>query len=97
MLPREMGRYTPAPPQALVVKIGVGLAERSQRRVEDGGLGWIKFGLDSYVDPDSLTLSLGRYKSHCTGLHCGYVENKMQCLESRPDSYGTLWLVRRSG
>jgi hypothetical protein len=44
------------PPQALIAGVGVGLAERGQRRVEGPLLGWIRFELDSYIDPDSLTL-----------------------------------------
>ena len=40
----------------MIAGVGVGLAERGQRRVEGPLLGWIRFELDSYIDPDSLTL-----------------------------------------
>jgi hypothetical protein len=48
----------------LLVELGVGLAERGQRRVENRRWGWIKIGLDSYVDPDSFTLHWTRCTSH---------------------------------
>jgi hypothetical protein len=34
----------------------VSLAESGQRREEGPPSGWIKVGLDSYVDPDTLSL-----------------------------------------
>src|ERR1700730_752351 len=43
-------------PQALFLTICVGLAERGQRRVEGPLSSRIKVGLDSFVDPDSLSL-----------------------------------------
>jgi hypothetical protein len=38
--------------QALLANLGVGLAKSGQRRAEGPPLGWIKFGLEFYVDPD---------------------------------------------
>lgn len=46
------------------LNVGVGLAESGQRRVEEPLLGWIKFGLDSYVDPDSLRLHRMRHEDY---------------------------------
>jgi hypothetical protein len=42
----------------------LGLAERGQRREEGRPLGWIRLGLDSCVDPDSLTLHPLFYSDH---------------------------------
>jgi hypothetical protein len=61
--------------------LGVGLAERGQRRVKGPPLGWIKVGLDSYVDPDSFTLHWARGKSHRRAHPFGYVKNQKCQLE----------------
>ena len=41
------------PPQAFVLELWVGRAERGQRRAEGPLSGWIKIGLDSYIEPDN--------------------------------------------
>ena len=46
------GCPTGGPPQALHDVFQTGLAKSGLRRVERPPLGWIKFGLDSYIDPD---------------------------------------------
>ena len=58
MLTRPIGGYIP-PPQALLARFEVGLAERGQRRVEGPPFELDQFGLDSYVDPDC-PLYIGR-------------------------------------
>jgi hypothetical protein len=49
MPPREMGRYI-STPQALLVGLVVGLAERGQRLVEEPSFGLDQFGLDPHID-----------------------------------------------
>ena len=74
---REQGRAKPLEPHWKETRVShrdlhrpyareswIGLAERGQRRAKGPPSGWIKFGLDSYVDPDLLTLRRVKGKDH---------------------------------
>jgi len=70
--------------------LGLGLAERGQRRAEGPPLGWIKVGLDSYGDPDSLTLHGAWGKSHRLTHPLVMWRTKSASWRSHPNSYGML-------